>query len=85
MIAYEIQPRARHECGQALHELQRRHHDMGGPVLVWALELQHDIAGAVEFEPFIGDGGAGDVATQVLEAPLIIRYLRMGVVILYCL
>ncbi len=85
MVANEIQPRARHECGQASHELKRRHHDVGGAVLVRALELQHDITGAVEFEPFIGDGGAGDVATQVLEAPLIIRYLRMGVVILYFL
>ncbi len=40
---------------------------MGGAVLVRALELQHDIAGVVEFEPFIGDGGAGDVATQLLQ------------------
>ena len=24
--------RLRHQCGQALHELQRRHHDMGGAV-----------------------------------------------------
>ncbi len=45
-----------------LHELQRRHHDVGGTVLVRALESQYDIAGAIEFEPFIGDGGAGDVA-----------------------
>jgi len=31
---------------------------MGGPVLVGAFELQHDIAGAIAFEPFIGNGGA---------------------------
>jgi hypothetical protein len=30
--------------------------------------LQYDIAGAVEFEPFIGDGGAGDVAVQLFIA-----------------
>ncbi len=40
---------------------------MGGPVVVGALELQHDIAGAVECQPFIGDGGAGDVAAQTLK------------------
>ncbi len=26
---------------------QRRHHDVGGAVLVWTLEPQHDIAGAI--------------------------------------
>ncbi len=40
---------------------------MGDTVFVRALGLQHHIAGAVEFEPFIGDGGAGDIATQLLE------------------
>ncbi len=64
----EIQPRARYECGEALHELERRHHDMGGAVLVRALELQHDIAGVVEFESFVGDSGAGDVAAQLFIA-----------------
>jgi hypothetical protein len=34
---------------------QRRHHDVGGAVLIRALESQYDIAGAGEFEPFIGD------------------------------
>ena len=34
MEANQMQPRTRDECGQALHELQRRHHDMGGPVAV---------------------------------------------------
>ena len=67
MEANEIEPGTWHEGGQALHELERRHHDMGGSVLVWALELQHNIAGAVEFEPFIGDGGAGDVAAQLFK------------------
>ncbi len=67
MEAYEIQPRARHECGQALHELGRRHHDMGGPVLIRAFELQHDVACAIAFEPFIGNGGAGDVAAQLFK------------------
>jgi hypothetical protein len=29
---------------------------MGGAVFVGTLQLQHDLAGAVEFEPFVGDG-----------------------------
>ncbi len=53
---------------------------MGGTVAVWALESQHDIAGAVEFEPFIGDGGAGDIAAKLLKFFALIHraaYLRM--------
>jgi hypothetical protein len=30
---------------------------VGGAILVRAFELQYDIAGAVEFERFIGNGG----------------------------
>ena len=32
------------ERGQTLHEFKRGHHDMGGPVVVGAFELQHDLA-----------------------------------------
>jgi hypothetical protein len=39
---------------------------MGGPVVVGALELQHNIAGTVECQPLVGNGGTGDVAAQVL-------------------
>ena len=35
--------------------------------MVGALELQHDIAGAIECQSFVGNGGAGDVAAQVFE------------------
>ncbi len=59
--------------GQPLHELQRRHHDVGGAILVWALGSQHDIAGAVEFEPLIGDGVSGDVAAQLLYCSALIH------------
>jgi hypothetical protein len=44
-----------HQGGQALHEFQRRHDDMSGAVLERTLQLQHDIAGAVTLEPFVGD------------------------------
>ena len=35
--------------------------------MVGALELQHDIAGTVACQSFVGDGGAGDVAAQLLQ------------------
>jgi hypothetical protein len=56
MEANQMQPRARDPCGQALHELQRRHHDMGGAVTVGTLELQHDLTGWIALEPFVGNG-----------------------------
>ncbi len=40
---------------------------MGGPVPVAAFELQHDLAGAIALEPFVGNRGAGDVAAQAFE------------------
>jgi hypothetical protein len=49
--------RARHQRGQALHEFQRRHHDVRGAVAPGALQLQHDIISAIAFEPFAGDRG----------------------------
>ena len=60
-------PGARHQRGQALQELQRRHDDVGGAVAVGAFELQHDLAGAVALEPLVGNGGAGDVTAQAFE------------------
>ena len=39
----------------------------GGAVVVRAFELQHDLTGTVEYQPFIGEGRAGDVAAEVLE------------------
>jgi hypothetical protein len=65
--------------------VERGHDDMSSSIFIGAFQLQHNITGAVEFEPFIGDGGAGDITTQPFEAPPIMRYLRMGVVIVYCL
>ena len=67
MEANQMQPRARHQCGQALHELQRRHHDMGGAVVPRALELQHDLARLIALEPFVGNGWAGNIAAQAFE------------------
>jgi hypothetical protein len=62
MEANQMQLWAWHQGGQALHELKRRHHDVGSAVAPGAFELQHDLAGAVALEPLIGNGGAGDIA-----------------------
>ena len=67
MEANQMQPGTRDQCGQALHELQRRHHDMGGAVALGALELQHDLAGWIALEPFVGNRRAGDIAAQAFE------------------
>ena len=54
-------------AAQALHELQRRHHDRGGAVVPGALELQHDLARAIALEPLVGNRRAGDIAAQAFE------------------
>ena len=53
--ADQMQARTRHQGGQALHEFQRRHDDVRGAVAPGALQLQHDITGAIALEPFVGD------------------------------
>ena len=40
---------------------------MGRAVFECTLQLQHDIAGAVTLEPFIGDRRAGDIAAEMLQ------------------
>ena len=40
---------------------------MGGAVFVRTLQLQHDLAGAVTLEPFVGDGRPGDIAAELLQ------------------
>ena len=67
MKPYEVESGPWYEGGQALHELQRGHNDVGGTVPIGAFQLQHDITSAVEFEPVIGDGGTGDIAAQLFE------------------
>ena len=63
----QLETRAGHERRQALHELQRLHDDMSGAVFVRTLQLQHDLAGAITFEPFIGDGRPSDIAAELLQ------------------
>ncbi len=49
------------------------HRDVGGAIAVRAFELQHDVAGAVELELIIGDGGAGDIVAELLELVALIH------------
>ena len=62
-----MQPRTRDQCGQALHELQWRHHDRGGAVAVRTFELQHDLACWIAVEPFVSNRRAGDIAAEAFE------------------
>jgi hypothetical protein len=60
-----VQAWPRHQGGQALHEFQRRYHDVCGAVAIDAPQLQHGITRARAPEPLVSDRGAGDVATQL--------------------
>ena len=62
-----MESRTGNQRGESLHEFQRRHHDVGRAVSVGGLQREHHLPGAVECQPFIGDGGAGDVAAQMLK------------------
>jgi len=68
-----METRAGHQGGQALHEFQRLHDDMGGAVFVRTFQLQHDLTGAVALEPFVGDGRPGDVAAEVFQFCTLIK------------
>ena len=63
----QMETRAGHQGRQALHELQRLHDDMSGAVFVRTLQLQHDLAGAITLEPFVGDGRPSGIAAELLQ------------------
>lgn len=58
--------------GWSLHELQRRHDDRRGAILVGPLQLQHDLAGVIAFAAFVVYRRAGDIPAQVFELPVLI-------------
>ena len=60
MEANEMEPGTRDECGQALQEFQRGHHEMDGPIVVRRFELEDDLAGTGAAQPFVGNGRASD-------------------------
>jgi len=52
MEANEMEPGPWDECGQALQEFQRAHHEMGGAIAVRRFELEDDLAGRGAAQPF---------------------------------
>jgi hypothetical protein len=71
MKANEMEPWTRDEPGQALQEFPQCHHDMGGPIVVRRFELEDDLAGTGAGKPFVGNGRASDVATEVFECAVL--------------
>jgi transposase, IS5 family len=65
--ADQMQPRSGHQGSQALHELQRRHDQVRGPVAPRSLELEHHLPGGVGLHAFFGQGRPGDVAAQLFQ------------------
>jgi hypothetical protein len=59
--------------GPPLHELQRAHHQMRGPVAPRCLQLQLHLSCGVELHPFFRQRGAGDVAAQLLQPLAVVR------------
>ncbi len=79
MEANEMESRPRDQGGQALQEFQRGHHDMRGPIAVGRFELQDDLAGRGAAQPFVAQGGTGDIATKAFEGgPLMGAVARVG-------
>lgn len=62
MNADLVQAWSLHQCGQALHEFHRCHHQMAGAIALGGLELHHHLPRAVHTTAVTGDHRAGDVA-----------------------
>ncbi len=85
MEANEREPGTWDECGQALQEFQRGHHQMGGAIAVRGFELEENPAGWGAAQAFVAQGRARDVATQPFEflplmgaAPCVGRVYRVN-------
>jgi len=72
----QTQARTWHQCGQPLHEFQRRHLDVRGAVAPRVFEFQHDITRAIALEPLVGDRWALDVAAQPFELLAVMRAIK---------
>jgi len=62
-----VKRRARHQRGEALHELLRGHDDVGRAVAIGALQLQYDLAFAIAAKPLVGERRARDGPAQPFE------------------
>ena len=67
VVSGEMGAGAWHEGGEAGDEVDGVEHDMSRPVTEGVLESIHDLPGVIDREAFVGDGGAGDVATKPFE------------------
>ena len=56
--ANEMEPGPWDECGQALQEFQRAHHEMGGALAVRGFELEDNLAGPGAAQSFVAKGRA---------------------------
>ena len=56
MEANQVQPGPWYQRRQPLHELQRRHHEVGGAVAPRGLQLQYDLPGGVGLYAFFCPG-----------------------------
>jgi hypothetical protein len=54
-----------------MHELQRAHHQVGGAVAPWCLELH--LAGGVEMYPLVGQRRPVDVTAQMFDPLAVVR------------
>ena len=68
MAANEMEAGTRDQGGQTLEEFQGRHDDMRGAIAVRGFELQDDVAVWCASQPFVAQGGTGDVATETFES-----------------
>ena len=63
----------RDQRGQALEEFERCHDDMRGAIAVGGFELQDDVALLSASQPFVGEGGTGDVTAEAFEGGALMR------------
>ena len=62
-----MKPRTWNECGEALEEFQRAHHEMGGAIAIRGFELEDDLTGRGTAQAFVAEGWTRDVAAQPFE------------------
>ena len=67
VVSGEMGAGAWHEGSEAGDEFDGVEHDMRGAVVEGVLESIHDLPAVIDREAFVGDGRAGDVATEPFE------------------
>ena len=78
MEANEMEPGTRDQGGQALEEFERCHDDMRGAIAVGGFELQDDVAFLSASQPFVGEGGTGDVTAEAFEGGALMGAEKLG-------